>query len=360
MIHVKNNLRSLLDDLENGHPADRQTIKTLLNVSEPEDIDLLFNVAQRVRFRYFGTCIFFYGFLYFSTYCRNNCRFCQYRNANTALQRYRKSPEDIITTAKLMAASGVHLIDMTMGEDPEFYASSGPGFDSICEIAAAVAKTCGLPVMLSAGLLPNHIIKELHEKGIAWHACYQETHNRSLYGKLRKGQDFDARITSKAYAKSLGLLIEEGILTGVGEQVDDIVDSILWMQAFGVDQARVMTFVPQQGTPMAHIPPSDGLRELIIIAVMRLVLKDVLIPASLDVGGLDGLRSRLYAGANVVTSIVPPEKGLSGVANPSLDIEESRRSMDHVLPVIKTCGLEPATPSDYVKWIENRKIKIPN
>jgi methylornithine synthase len=137
--------------------------------------------------------------------------------------------------------------------------------------------------------------------------------------------------------------------------MDDIADSIIWMRDFCVDQARIMTFVPQTDTPMANTMSQNNLIELIIIAVMRLVLPDRLIPASLDVDGLNGLKARLDAGANVVTSIVPPQKGLAGVANHSLDIEDSRRTLDHILPIVKTCGLEPAMVEDYLAWITGRQ-----
>ncbi|MCP4718522.1 MAG: hypothetical protein GY860_03610, partial [Desulfobacteraceae bacterium] len=84
-------------------------------------------------------------------------------------------------------------------------------------------------------------------------------------------------------------------------------------------------------------------------------MPDILIPASLDVAGLDGLNDRLNAGANVVTSIVPPQKGLAGVANNYLDIEDSRRSLDHILPILKNCELSPALSQDYRAWIQNRQ-----
>jgi len=210
-------------------------------------------------------------------------------------------------------------------------------------------------VMISPGTLPDSVLTELAETKVTWYACYQETHNQTLYKYLRHGQDFKKRLAKKERAKSLGMLIEEGILTGVGETLDDLADSIIWMRDFSVDQARIMTFVPQPGTPLAKIMPQDSLKEQIIIAVMRLVLPDRLIPASLDVGGLDGLKARLEAGANVVTSIVPPEKGLAGVANHSLDIEDSRRTLDYILPILETCGLVPAMPKEYQVWIKNRQ-----
>jgi methylornithine synthase len=354
------NLTDILSRLQNGCAAKKKEIKYLLGLFNPDEISLLYKAAQNVRARYFKNKIFLYGFLYFSTYCRNNCRFCQYRHSNKMLPRYRKTETQILTAATEMADAGVHLIDLTMGEDPELYSSGDYGFKRLISMVKKVQKETGLPVMISPGTLPDIVLLELTDIGITWYACYQETHNRTLYKKLRSGQGFEKRMTKKRMAKSLGMLIEEGILTGVGESLDDLTDSICWMKDFSVDQARVMTFVPQSGTPMAKIEPQGSLKEQMIIAVMRLVLPEILIPASLDVGGLAGLKARLNAGANVVTSIVPPQKGLAGVANHSLDIEESRRSLEHILPVLRSCGLEPALPTDYLTWTTNRQNRLHN
>jgi methylornithine synthase len=74
---------------------------------------------------------------------------------------------------------------------------------------------------------------------------------------------------------------------------------------------------------------------------MRLVFPGKLIPATLDVEGLAGLKQRLEAGANVVTSIVPPHQGLVGVAQSLLDIDDARRNTASVLSVLEDCGLRP-------------------
>ncbi len=349
------NLTWVLNRLEKGHLADKNEIQYLLALSDSEEIRLLFQAARNARTRHFGHMIFMYGFLYFSTFCRNNCRFCQYRQSNNKLPRYRKTETEIIAAANEMAQAGVHLIDLTMGQDPELYSLGEFGFKSLVRMIKTVQKETKLPVMISPGTLPDRILLKLADAGVTWYACYQETHNKTLFNHLRYGQEFNKRLAKKRLAKDLGMLIEEGILTGVGETLEDLADSIIWMRDFAVDQARVMTFIPQAGTPMARTSPQDSLKEQMIIAVMRLVLPDRLIPASLDVGGLDGLQDRLDAGANVVTSIVPPEKGLAGVANHSLDIEDSRRTLSHILPVLKTCGLKPAQPEEYLDWIAKRQ-----
>ncbi len=355
MLTSESNLARVLNRLQNGHTAGKAEIKYLLGLSAPEEIDLLFEAARNVRTHYFGNKVFLYGFLYFSTHCRNDCRFCQYRQSNKTVPRYRKTDAEILTAAREMTATGAHLIDLTMGEDPVLYSLEKSGLKRLLSVIKTVQNETGLPIMISPGTLPDRVLMQLADAGVSWYACYQETHNKTLYEQLRPGQGFAKRLAKKQLAKDLGMLIEEGILTGVGETLDDLADSIIWMRNFPVDQARVMTFVPQAGTPMADTKVQSSLKEQMIISVMRLILPDRLIPASLDVDGLDGLKARLDAGANVVTSIVPPEKGLAGVANNSLDIEDSRRTLSHILPVLKSCELQPATAEEYLAWTANRQ-----
>ena len=348
-------LTALLADMEQGMTLEKPDIAWMLGRRDPEDTARLFAAARSVRERCFGSQVYFYGFLYFSTHCRNNCRFCRYRRANTSLERYRKTKEEILSAAMEMAGAGVHLIDLTMGEDPDIVGGTQSQIREWVEMIRSVGQHTHLPVMISPGTLANDVLADLARAGVIWYACYQETHNEKLYDSLRPGQDYQHRLSGKYRARDLGLLVEEGILTGVGETAADLADSIDFMRRFAVDQARVMRFVPQPGIPLAFTASADRGNELVTIAVMRLVMPDVLIPASLDVDGLAGLAERLDAGANVVTSIVPPLAGLAGVANPVLDIAEAGRSLAKVVPVLHRCGLVPAAAEDYQAWVANRQ-----
>ena len=91
---------------------------------------------------------------------------------------------------------------------------------------------------------------------------------------------------------------------------------------------------------------------------MRLVFPNRLIPASLDVDGIEGLKQRLDAGANVVTSIVQPGEGLAGVAQHSLDIEDGKRTHAAVLQILESCGLSTATRAEYLNWMKSRQDAI--
>ncbi len=353
---METRLEAILEMAEAGDPLSETEIVRLLSIVQKEEREALFAAARRVRAKHSGDRVFLYGFVYLSTYCRNDCHFCFYRKSNTDSLRYRKGHDQIVQAARILAESGVHLIDLTMGEDPVYF--TGNSFEELADLVASVREATDLPVMISPGLVDEGVLAMLKESGASWYACYQETHDRSLFEEIRPGQDFDARLDRKRTARRIGLLTEDGMLSGLGESSRDIARTLTGMGEMETDQVRVMSFVPQKGTPLSGHPPGDPVEEVKIIAIMRLLFPDRLIPASLDIGGLGGLKERLDAGANVVTSLVPPGEGLAGVAQSSLDIDDARRTVASVEPVLRDCGLASATKAEYRRWVEDRKELI--
>lgn len=323
-------------------------------MDDPACAALLFEGAQALRKRHFGRKVFLYGFVYFSTYCRNSCTFCFYRRGNDASPRYRKSLAEVVAIAHGLAESGVHLVDLTMGEDPDIHDAGE--FDAVVELVRQVRREAGVPVMVSPGVVPSATLGSLRGAGADWYACYQETHTPELYRRLRPRQDYVTRAAARSEALGLGLHAEDGILLGVGESVADRARSLVTMRAQGVQQVRVMGFVPQAGTPLAGLPTPTLLAEMVTLATMRLTMPDRLIPASLDIDGLRGLEARLRAGANVVTSIIPPASGLAGVSQSRLDIDEGFRTVAGVERHLAPLGLETATVSDFQSWLDGSAV----
>lgn len=357
MSHSKQtvNLDHTLAKAAGQESLEREEIISLLHLKDESDIEKVFAAARELRRRHFGNQVFLYGFIYFSTYCRNDCTFCFYRRSNKVSERYRKSKEEIVETAHQLVASGVHLLDLTMGEDPIYFT---PGsFDDLLDVAEKVKINTGLPLMISPGVVPENVLLDFKRIGVDWFACYQETHNPALYAQLRLDQSYQERMDLKIKAHRMGFLIEEGLLAGIGESAKDIYDSISVMEQLNAEQVRVMSFVPQKGTPLEHRRPLTHLRELLIIAIMRIMFPDRLIPASLDVDGISGLKKRLHAGANVVTSIIPPHTGLLGVSQSTLDIDKGFRTVDGVVPVLEQCELQPAAKQSYLNWVTEAKGK---
>jgi len=348
--------RQILSNAVDGVPPSKSEALHLLRSRNIDDLFALFASATKVNAIHFDNKVFLYGFLYFSTHCRRMCSFCFYRKANTKCPRYRKDPEEVAEMALTLEKSGVHLIDLTMGEDPIIH--DGKNFELLIRLVKAVRDVVGVSIMISPGVLPRKLLKSLKEAGADWYALYQETHNRALFSTLRLGQDYGERMKAKSEARKEGLLIEEGMLLGVGENDSDRVDSIFAMRRVGASQVRAMGFIPQEGSPMERRESPPIMDEMKTLAVMRLVHQNKLIPASLDIDGIKGLELRLAVGPNVVTSIIPPRAGLAGVAQTHLGVDEGLRSVEGVKPFIDRLGLEIASKESYLRWVDAEKEKI--
>ena len=102
---------------------------------------------------------------------------------------------------------------------------------------------------------------------------------------------------------------------------------------------------------MENVAPPDRMTELKIIALMRILYPKALIPASLDVDGIQGLEDRINAGANLITSIIPPKSGFMGVAHNVLDVDEGGRTVEEASAILNKMGLRIATKDEYKEYL---------
>ena len=343
-------VRALCARALDGHELSLSEAEQLLGLRRPDEAEPLFAAAREQRRRQFGNAIFLYGFVYYSTYCRNSCAFCFYRSGNTLSPRYRKEADEVVEICRSLKDSGVNLLDLTLGEDPLLFGSGD--FSPLIDLVSAVRLATGLPIMVSPGVLPAHVLAQLRDAGADFYAVYQETHDSELFSRLRLGQDFEERVQARRDGHAAGLLVEDGLLSGVGDGPADRASSVHAMRVAGDQQVRAMTLVPQEQTPLSEVSTPATWDEVLTIAVMRLLMPDRLIPASLDVEGIEGLRGRLDAGANVVTSLVPPQRGLCGVANADYEVDDGLRSAAEVRPRLAELGLRQGTHEEFAAWLE--------
>ena len=109
-------ISEITDKMVRGESASDKEIAVLLT-AEGDDRETIFAAAREVRDRVFGKKTYLSGFMYFSTYCRNDCTFCYFRKSNS-IDRYRKSTEEVVHLAQMIADAGINIVDLTMGEDP--------------------------------------------------------------------------------------------------------------------------------------------------------------------------------------------------------------------------------------------------
>jgi len=325
-----------------GFQLSDDDLRALLSLESEEDLEKLYYAARKVRNHYFGNRVFLNCFIYFSTYCKNQCAFCYY-NCKNEINRYRLTKDEIKDTCETLKGAGFHMIDLTMGEDPYYYEDP----ERFVELVQIVKEELKLPIMISPGVMDNATLLKAREKGANFFALYQETYDTELYRKLRVGQSFDGRVNARRFAKEQGYCIEDGILTGVGNDITSTIQSLRGMKTNDPDMVRVMTFLPQEGTPLSEFREISNLSELKIISILRLMFPKCLIPASLDLEGIDGMVHRLNAGANIVTSILPSDSRLEGVANYDRDLEERDRDIKSVIRRLESMGMEPAQQDEF-------------
>ncbi|MGL4484875.1 MAG: radical SAM protein, partial [Anaerovoracaceae bacterium] len=151
-----------------------EEITEYLKINSEKEREALFEKARSIREENFGSKIFSYGFVYFSTHCRNDCTFCYYRKSNN-IERYRKMPSDIAEDALKLAETGVNLIDLTLGED-SYYVDKN--FDIFIGVIERIIRETKLPVMVSPGLVSDEKLLQFKEAGVDFYAVYQETYNK--------------------------------------------------------------------------------------------------------------------------------------------------------------------------------------
>ena len=340
----KKDLDAYAQRVINGMQLSEDNLREMLLITDSTELEKLHYVARKVRDHYFGNKVFLYSFVYFSTYCKNRCAFCYYNTMNK-INRYRLGFEDIRNVCRKLKGEQIHMVDLTMGEDPYFHENPSQ-FAKVIDI---VKEELDLPVMISPGVLDDNALTMLREHGANFLALYQETYDKELYRNLRVGQSFSERIHARQFAQKIGYCVEDGLLTGVGNDVESTIISLRGMAREDPQMVRVMTFIPQEGTPLEKEVQESNLSELKIISVLRLMCPDRLIPASLDVEGIEGMVYRLNAGANVVTSIIPSDSSLEGVANYDTKHEERKRDPKSVVTKLRSMGMEPAAQSDFNK-----------
>ncbi len=94
-----------------------------------------------------------------------------------------------------------------------------------------------------------------------------------------------------------------GCLVGLPEQtIESLVDDILFFKEINADMIGIVPFIPNEDTPLKDADGGNFILSLKVMAITRLLLPDINIPATTAMETLDpnGRIIALQSGANVV------------------------------------------------------------
>jgi len=266
-----------------------------LLADEDNEADLL-QRADEVRRQNVGDAVHLRGLIEFSNICRNNCLYCGIRRGNAKAVRYRMQPEELVETARKAADMGFKTVVLQSGEDL-FYSSA-----VMSRIIEAIKKF-DVAVTLSIGERCYEDYKAFREAGADRYLMRIETTDKDLYHRLDPGMSWQRRYECLLMIKELGYELGSGIMVGLpGQSIDSIADDLLFLRDLEVDMAGIGPFIPHPDTPLAEETGGRLHLALRTMAMMRLLMPDINIPATTAMESLhpQGRLMALQGGANVV------------------------------------------------------------
>jgi biotin synthase len=272
---------------------DRDAIVGLLTTALAGD---LYRRADRVRHDAVGDEVHLRGLIEFSNICRNDCLYCGIRRSNRHVQRYRMDDDELVETARRAAALGFQTIVLQSGEDLHFDQTR------MCRIIEQI-KRLDVALTLSVGERDYADYKAFREAGADRYLLRIESTDRDLYHRLNPGMSWERRHECLLMIRELGYEVGSGIMVGQPDQtIASVANDLLYLKDLGIDMAGIGPFIPHPDTPLAG--EQGGTLELALrtMAVMRLLMPDINIPATTAMESLhpQGRIMALQAGANVV------------------------------------------------------------
>lgn len=265
-------------------------------LADEQNEPALLKRADRIRKKYVGDAIHLRGLIEFSNICRNNCLYCGIRRGNGKVARYRMEEDELVETARRAAALGFKTVVMQSGEDM-YYTQ-----EKMCRIIEAIKKF-DVAVTLSVGERSYGDYKAFREAGADRYLMRIETTDKDLYHRLDPGMSWQHRYECLLMIKELGYELGSGIMVGLpGQSLESIAADLMFLRRLGVDMAGIGPFIPHPETPLAGEPGGSLHLALRTMAIMRLLLPDINIPATTAMESLhpDGRMMALQGGANVV------------------------------------------------------------
>jgi biotin synthase len=284
---------SILNKAVNIHNLDKSEILYLLDT---EKNDKLFLAADKVRKKHVGDKVHLRALIEFSNYCKQNCFYCGLRRDNSKIKRYRLEPLEIISLAKKAANYGYRTIVLQSGEDLYYT------IDKMSEIIFEIKKF-DVAITLSIGEKTFEEYRTYRKVGADRYLLRIETTDENLYNKLNPGMSLKNRMMCLKNIKKLGYEVGSGIIVGLPEQtLESIAKDIIYLKSMPIDMAGIGPFIYNPNTPIERPKRSSFELSLKVMAILRLLLPDINIPATTAMETLNpnGRLIALQCGANVV------------------------------------------------------------
>jgi len=231
-----------------------------------DELSALLWAAFAVRARHFGrrvkVCILNNAR---SGLCPEDCGYCSQSAVSQAeIEKYRmKTIDALVAGADAAVRDGARRYCLVT-------AARGPSARDVVHLAQVARRIRAthptLELCVSLGLMGEGEAATLREAGVDF-VNHNLNTSRRFYPEICATHDYDDRVATVTSAKRAGMRICSGVIVGMGETDDDLVDVAAALADLEVESLPVNFLIPIGGTPLEdREPPSVGrcLRALVL------------------------------------------------------------------------------------------------
>ena len=300
-----NRINELIDKLERDRILSPEEFAEIIREHTPENDEYLFEKARAIREKHYGKAVYMRGLVEFTNYCKNDCLYCGIRRSAKNAERYRLTEEQILSCCETGYDLGFRTFVLQGGEDNHY------SDEMIVRIVSQIkAKFPDCAVTLSIGEKSRESYEKYFSAGADRYLLRHETANNDHYRKIHPKE-----LSPENRKRCLSDLKEIGFQTGCGfmvgspyQTVENLASDLLYISELKPHMVGIGPFIPHHDTPFAEEKPGTLEMTLLLLGMIRLILPDVLLPATTALGTIHpkGREKGLLAGANVVMPNLSP------------------------------------------------------
>lgn len=260
-----------------------------------ENSSELFSVAQNLRKKFKKDSVTFSKKAFFNivNLCKDTCSYCTYKAEPGEEKLSLMSKQQILELLQLAKKYRCVETLFVTGERPEQKYQEARdwlkenGFKSTAEYlihASELALELGLFPHTNAGNLNFEEMRELKKTNVSMGIMLENVSERltekGMPHYLAASKKPKARLEVLENSGKLGIPMTTGILVGIGETVEEIIDSILAIkqlhQKYGnIQEVILQNFQPKPDTIMKNTPSADEKYFKIIVALSRIIMPEM-------------------------------------------------------------------------------------
>lgn len=298
-------MKALIDKLHKTRELEPEEFKKLLENRCSELMEYLFEKAREVQIENYENAVYIRGLIEFTNYCKNDCYYCGIRKSNSKAERYRLTKEKILQCCDVGYKLGFRTYVLQGGED-EYYTD-----EKMIDIIHSIKKNhpdCA--VTLSIGEKSYETYKAFFEAGADRYLLRHETANEEHYGRLHPNKMLLKNRKQCLYdLKKIGYQVGCGFMVGSPFQSTDcLVEDLVFIKELNPHMVGIGPFIPHHETPFAKKKAGELELVLFLMAIIRLMLPPVLLPATTALGTIHprGRELGILSGGNVVMPNLSP------------------------------------------------------